>query len=132
MRSAGTCWALPRSARLGLVVRGYPEILPVNYGVARRCVVVRTDPGLKLHHARFERACFEVDDLHLATRTGWSVLVKGRAAEIRYPDELEQAADRRPRAWGHGNEELYIGILSSAIAGWRIMADAPLGADWPG
>jgi hypothetical protein len=33
--------------------------------------------GTKLSHARFERVCFQVDELDMARRTGWSVLVKG-------------------------------------------------------
>jgi nitroimidazol reductase NimA-like FMN-containing flavoprotein (pyridoxamine 5'-phosphate oxidase superfamily) len=109
--------------RLAVVVRGYPEIFPVNYAVARDRVVIRTDPGAKLSHARFERVCFEVDELDMARRTGWSVLVKGVVHELkpgdRHAEELDLAA-ARIRPWAGGSKAHILVVTPVNITGRRI------------
>jgi uncharacterized protein len=111
--------------RLAVVVGGYPEVFPVNYTVVRERVVIRTDPGLKLVHSRFERAGFEVDDLDMESRAGWSVLVKGviheLAADDPHADELELAASRI-RPWAGGAKPHVLVVTPVSISGRRIVA----------
>ena len=76
------CFELLAGQQLGQVVlvddRG-PLALPVNYVVDQHSVLFRTDEGTKLEVAsRGARVAFEVDGAEEATRTGWSVLVRGR------------------------------------------------------
>jgi uncharacterized protein len=109
--------------RLAVVVGGYPEIFPVNYAVVRDRVVIRTDPGAKLSHARFERVCFEVDELDVARRTGWSVLVKGVVHELkagdRHAEELDLAA-ARIRPWAGGSKAHILVVTPVNVTGRRI------------
>jgi uncharacterized protein len=110
--------------RLAVVVGGYPEILPVNYAVVRDRVVIRTDPGAKLAHARFDRVCFEVDELDMARRTGSSVLVKGVVHELkegdRHAEELELAA-ARISPWVGGAKAHILVVTPVNVTGRRIV-----------
>src|SRR3974390_225744 len=74
--------------RLGVVVDGQPLIFPVNFVLDNDAIVLRTDEGTKLHAARSGPVAFECDHIDRTYHTGWSVLVTGRAAEIRDPAEL--------------------------------------------
>ena len=57
-----------------------PAIIPVNYRVIDGAVVFWTSPGSKMSAAAEGAVvAFEVDDYQLADRSGWSVLVVGRA-----------------------------------------------------
>ena len=91
------CWLLVAQhavCRIGVLVDSAPEVYPVNHIVDERTIVFRTDAGNKLSGLeRSPSVCFEVDDLDLAGRVGWSVLVKGRAIEID-ADELHGLATR--------------------------------------
>jgi uncharacterized protein len=52
-------------------------------------VVFRTDPGSKLDAAaERELVAFDVDAADEATRTGWSVVVRGALAEVSDPGDL--------------------------------------------
>jgi uncharacterized protein len=110
--------------RLAVVVGGYPEVFPVNYAVVRDRVVIRTDPGLKLRHARFERVCFQVDELDMARRTGWSVLVKGIVHELkegdRHAEELDFAA-AQIRPWAGGARSHILVVSPMSVTGRRIV-----------
>ena len=61
-------------------------IFPVNYVFDQDLVIFRTDPGSKLDAAtERELVAFEVDATDEATRTGWSVVVRGTLADITDP-----------------------------------------------
>jgi uncharacterized protein len=111
--------------RLAVVVSGYPEVFPVNYTIVGDRVVIRTDPGAKLAHARFERVCFEVDELDTARRTGWSVLVKGIVHELaeddRHANELQLAASKI-RAWAGGAKAHVLVVTPVSLSGRRIVS----------
>jgi nitroimidazol reductase NimA-like FMN-containing flavoprotein (pyridoxamine 5'-phosphate oxidase superfamily) len=112
--------------RLALVVGGYPEVIPVNYAVVRDRVVIRSDPGMKLRHARFERVCFQVDELDMPHRTGWSVLVKGIVHELkagdRHAEELDFAA-AQIRPWAEGAKSHVLVVTPMNVSGRRLVGD---------
>jgi nitroimidazol reductase NimA-like FMN-containing flavoprotein (pyridoxamine 5'-phosphate oxidase superfamily) len=122
--STEECWALLALhpvGRIGVLVNSAPEIYPVNHVVDEGTVVFRTDPGSKLHGIdRSPSVCFEADDLSLDDRTGWSVLVKGRAAEIDDPEELRRAQALPLRFWVLGEKGHWIRITPSEITGRQI------------
>ena len=93
--------------RLGFYADGEVVLLPVNHAVDGQDVVFRTASGSKLTAAEEQDlVAFEADDYDLRTRSGWSVLVTGRAMVVY--DEAEasrwleasvaarQTSDRRP------------------------------------
>jgi uncharacterized protein len=117
------CFGLLAGQRLGRVAvvddLG-PIALPVNYVVDRHTVVFRTDEGTKLDAARQRtRVAFEVDGADAATRSGWSVVVRGEATEITDPAELA-ALRRLPLfPWAPGAKSRYVRILPAMLTGRR-------------
>jgi uncharacterized protein len=126
---AGRCWQLLASTpvgRIGVLNDSAPEIYPVNHAVDGQTVVFRTDPGTKLRGLlRSPAVCFEVDGVDAAEATGWSVLVKGRAEQIRDPDEL-RAVGRLPlQPWSLGDKVQWIRIVPAEVTGRRIWSRVP-------
>jgi hypothetical protein len=69
--------------RVGFDDEGIPTILPVNFGVAGRDVIFRTDAGSKLTMAMNNQvAAFETDGIDEAHKVAWSVLLRGMAEVI--------------------------------------------------
>jgi nitroimidazol reductase NimA-like FMN-containing flavoprotein (pyridoxamine 5'-phosphate oxidase superfamily) len=74
--------------RVGFCADGEVVILPVNHAVDGQDVVFRTASGSKLTAAgEQDLVAFEADRYDLQSRTGWSILVTGRATVVY--DEVE-------------------------------------------
>jgi nitroimidazol reductase NimA-like FMN-containing flavoprotein (pyridoxamine 5'-phosphate oxidase superfamily) len=100
-----------------------PAIFPVNFIFDRFMVVFRTDEGSKLDAAcRGSRVAFEVDGIDLATRTGWSVLVRGEAVEVTSPAEVQRLAEIALQPWAPGAKAHFVRILPIAVTGRQIAA----------
>lgn len=109
--------------RLGFVERGGPVILPVNYTVDGRSIVLRTGEGSKLSTAMMQRpVCFEIDDWDPVAHTGWSVLAKGVSDEVLDDDEIARL-DRLPvRPWSRPDlRSHWIRIMVEELTGRRIV-----------
>ena len=107
-----------RFGRLGVVVDGQVEILPVNYGMDGESIVFCTNAGRKLTGILSGEATFEVDRLEPAARAGWSVVVHGRSENIpsaRRPS-LEHIAD----PWT-GPKDFLVRIIPRSITGRRVL-----------
>jgi uncharacterized protein len=77
--------------RVSFCTDGEVVTLPVNHVVDGQDVVFRTDRGSKLSAAdRRDHVAFEADDYDPRTRTGWSVLLKGRAEVVREDAEIQR------------------------------------------
>jgi uncharacterized protein len=77
--------------RVSFCTDGEVVTLPVNHVVDGQDIVFRTDQGSKLSAAeRQDHVAFEADDYDLRTRTGWSVLVKGRAEVVHEDTEIQR------------------------------------------
>jgi nitroimidazol reductase NimA-like FMN-containing flavoprotein (pyridoxamine 5'-phosphate oxidase superfamily) len=113
--------------RLALVDDHGPIALPINYVVDQQTVLFRTDEGTKLDVAiRSTRVAFEVDGVNEATRTGWSVLVRGEATEVTDQAELARVRALPLYPWAPGAKGHYIRILPALLTGRRIaLPDAP-------
>ena len=107
--------------RLAYVDAGVPVIVPVNHGVHGTVLVVRSLDGGKLGAAIFEKpVAFEADDLDAATRTGWSVVVRGHA-EVLDGGVAERVAERVDSwAVGDGASVTWIRIVPDEIGGRRL------------
>jgi nitroimidazol reductase NimA-like FMN-containing flavoprotein (pyridoxamine 5'-phosphate oxidase superfamily) len=118
------CFGLLAGEHLGRVAltddRG-PVVFPVNFVLDRHTVVFRTEPGTKLDAAaRGGRVCFEVDKADEATRTGWSVLVRGEAIEVTDEAELSRLRRLTSPPWAPGRRNHYVRILPATLTGRRI------------
>lgn len=109
--------------RIAYVDAGAPAIVPVNHLVDGSTVVLRSMDGGKLGAALFERAvAFEVDDLDVATHSGWSIVVRGRAEVIE--DEDARAYDAWLDSWAlkDGTSTTWVRILADEVSGRRLHA----------
>jgi len=122
--STEECWALVGAmpvGRIGVLVDSAPEIYPMNHVVDGATVVFRTDVGSKLIGLlRSPAVCYEVDDVDLVTRTGWSVLIKGRAEELHDIEDRRRVAATPLHVWATGTRHHWIRIVPDEITGRRI------------
>jgi uncharacterized protein len=103
-----------------------PVVFPVNFVLHRHMVVLRTDEGTKLDAAiKGSRVAFEIDGTDTATRTGWSVVVRGEAVEVTDPAELARLRRLPLHPWAPGAKAHYVRILPAAVTGRRICAPQP-------
>jgi uncharacterized protein len=95
-------------------------------------VVFRTDEGTKLDAAsRGARVAFEVDGTDAATRTGWSIVIRGEAVEITEPAELARPRELPLYPWAPGARSRYVRILPASLTGRRIsVPDGTLAGRW--
>lgn len=119
---ATECAALLRSHTIGRVGWGSgdgPQILPVTYVFRDEQIIFRTSPYGALAELRSaQQVAFEVDEFDLATRTGWSVLVRGTARAATNADELSGLwQEQEPIPWASGNRTLFITISPEHLSG---------------
>lgn len=121
---AEECWRRLEGgsvARLGVIVGKHPDIFPVNYRVRGREVLIRTAPGTKLAAAVLGgRVALEIDAVDHDQRSGWSVVVHGRAEELESLEAL-QAAERTGLApWAVGVRDRWIRVVPEHLTGRAI------------
>jgi hypothetical protein len=121
--------------RLGVVEGGAALIFPVNFAVADGTILVRTAPGAKLRAARRAPVTLEVDQVDSETRTGWSVMVRGRVEEITSFDApaVRALRDLPLHPWA-GEKPVWLRILPSVVSGRRLtgpQAPAPTAPSEP-
>jgi len=121
------CWELLGSAGVGRLVYvedGMPVAHPVNFVRSGGDVVIRTGPGGGLRAAeRGDRVAFQRDEIDPDTRTGWSVLLAGRARVVRDVDELVGLIDPYARPWALGRGEQMVRVIGERITGRRLPAE---------
>lgn len=122
-------WALVREAvvgRIAVVVGDQPEIFPVNYLVDHGSIVFRTAEGTKLAHSVERRVAFEVDGYDAAHGEAWSVVIKGRAREIKELYETLDALDLPLFSWHTAPKPHFVRIVPDQITARRFhVLDAP-------
>jgi nitroimidazol reductase NimA-like FMN-containing flavoprotein (pyridoxamine 5'-phosphate oxidase superfamily) len=122
----GECWQLIAPGgvgRIAFTTSSGPVVLPVNFAVVADSLVIRTGQGTLIQAHAYDRVAFEVDHLDEAMHQGWSVLVSGRAHQVRQPSELgylREAAAVWP--WPGGEREAYVRIVPDRITGRRVEA----------
>ncbi len=119
------CWALVgRSAigRVGVTVDGRPLVFPINFVLDGNAVVFRTSAGTKLWAARRAPIVFECDAIDARYHTGWSVMLAGRAEEIRNPLERSRLARLPLTPWTVGEKPVWLRLRPRTISGRRIPA----------
>jgi nitroimidazol reductase NimA-like FMN-containing flavoprotein (pyridoxamine 5'-phosphate oxidase superfamily) len=122
-----------RLGRLAIPDFGGPVIFPVNYVVDQDLVVFRTDPGTKLDAAtERESVAFEVDAVDEATRTGWSVVVRGTLADITDPAHLGRLRALPLYPWAPGEKSRYVRVRPVSVTGRRIRIPHDLPFTWWG
>jgi nitroimidazol reductase NimA-like FMN-containing flavoprotein (pyridoxamine 5'-phosphate oxidase superfamily) len=119
--SRGGIGRIAFSGRFGLTV------LPVNYQLYDKTVVFRTaqdspmgeDLRTDIANAEYKVA-FEIDEINLAERGGWSVLIQGAAHHVDSESERESLLRAGVEPWPGGTREHFIRIIPTLITGRRI------------
>jgi hypothetical protein len=109
--------------RLAVVVDGSPQVVPVNYATPGGGVVVfRTAAGTIVTEASLREVAFEVDEVDPATRSGWSVEVRGFGRDI--SDALDadsvQLRGLPLVTWVPGTRDQWFKIVPDAVTGRRL------------
>jgi nitroimidazol reductase NimA-like FMN-containing flavoprotein (pyridoxamine 5'-phosphate oxidase superfamily) len=104
--------------RVGILAHMSPDIFPVNYVMLGELIAFRTAPGTKLAHAlRNARVTFEIDYSDPQRRTGWSVIVKGRAQVVTDDDMLTALESTRLKPFSSSAKDHWIVIHPDIITG---------------
>ena len=125
------CVALLASAsfgRVGISVEALPAILPVTIAMMDDSVIFRTIPGTKLAFAAAGAIlAVEVDEYDPSIRNGWSVLVRGTAAEITDPRAIDRARELLADSWiGDESAEHFVGVSCDLVTGRRLRRSLPV------
>jgi len=119
------CWqhlAGVSVGRIGLLVDGRPEVLPVNFILDGESVLFRTAEGTVLNEAAFKVVAFEADFVEQETHEAWSVLVQGVAQDITHA--IDANAERMRSlslvTWAPGTRHRWFRIEPDKITGRRL------------
>ncbi|GAA1405383.1 pyridoxamine 5'-phosphate oxidase family protein [Kitasatospora putterlickiae] len=122
---ADTCLRLLGTVPVGRVVyteHALPAVLPVSFEVTpegRLLLAVRrgsaTARGLD-----GTVVAFQADQLDPVTRTGWSVLVHGRADVLRDPEQIRRALGSGLRPWVGDPDPMFVSLVPELISGRRL------------
>lgn len=107
------------------------QILPVTYAWYQDAVVFRTSPyGVLSELIQPTEVAVEIDDLHQEQRSGWSVVVRGRAEAIAEPRELVQLWTVDGLVpWAPGVRNLFIRVQPQQISGRQLQSAAEESTD---
>jgi nitroimidazol reductase NimA-like FMN-containing flavoprotein (pyridoxamine 5'-phosphate oxidase superfamily) len=120
------CMALLASAtfaRVGVSVDALPAILPVTIAMMDEAVVFRTVPGTKLASASARSiVAVEADSYDSSERDGWSVLVRGVAAELVEAGAIARARDLLADSWLNDDVAAhYVSVSCDLVTGRRLV-----------
>ncbi|GAA3632945.1 pyridoxamine 5'-phosphate oxidase family protein [Streptomyces sp. S1A] len=121
------CLNLLGQVPLGRIVyteNALPAVLPVNFFLDRdQAVVLRTSGTSRMARAvDGSVVAFEVDRFDEATRSGWSVVVTGRASLVTDPGEAERLGRSGPLSWAPVEDGVHVRIGAELVTG-RLLED---------
>ncbi|MFI7413491.1 pyridoxamine 5'-phosphate oxidase family protein [Streptomyces sp. NPDC049627] len=116
------CLRLLAKVPIGRVVytrQALPAVLPVNFALdTDASVLLRTSPDSDLVRAiDGVVVAFEADEFDADTRSGWSVVVTGRATVVTDPGELERLSEVGPTSWMPLRDPVFVRIESEMVTG---------------
>jgi hypothetical protein len=116
-----TCWMHLRSVevgRLAVCVDDSPDIFPINFLVDHGTVVFRTAEGSKLAAALSTPiVAFEADGHDKETNEAWSVVLKGRAEEVKQLYDQIDVSDLPLFPWHGAAKPIFIRLVPETISG---------------
>lgn len=115
------CWthlACSTVGRIAYVDPLGPVILPFNYVVQDGLIWIRTASYNQLAlHLSGQAVAFEVDHQDEHLRTGWSVLVRGRADHALRDDSRAVNGWPDPEPWPDGNRSMVFCVTPREVSG---------------
>jgi nitroimidazol reductase NimA-like FMN-containing flavoprotein (pyridoxamine 5'-phosphate oxidase superfamily) len=113
--------------RVSFFSDGEIVVLPVNYVMDGQDPVFCTARGSKLSAAEGQDiVAFEADEYDVTTKSGWSVLVNGRAFAIYEDTEIRRLNGLDLQSWATAADRpFWIRIRPTAVSGRLTPADGP-------
>ncbi|MER5400621.1 pyridoxamine 5'-phosphate oxidase family protein [Streptomyces sp. NPDC002599] len=116
------CVRLLAEVPVGRVVytrQALPAVLPVNFCLdTDSSVLLRTSSDSDLVRAIDGAVvAFEADEFDAETRSGWSVVVTGRATVVTDPAEHERLSEVGPASWMPLRNAVFVRIGSEMVTG---------------
>ncbi|MFE8011710.1 pyridoxamine 5'-phosphate oxidase family protein [Streptomyces antibioticus] len=116
------CLRMLAKVPVGRVVytrQALPAVLPINFSLdTDASVLLCTSPGSDLVRAiDGVVVAFEADEFNAATRSGWSVVVTGRAGVVTDPAEHERLTQTGPTSWMPLRDVVFVRIESEMVTG---------------
>lgn len=117
--------ALAATVPVGRLVFNHGDdlvVIPVNHLLEDGDVLMRTADGSEMLAAarRGASAVLEVDNLENWSRSGWSVLIRGRLSEVSDPAAVDRVLTSRLRPWAHGERDHVLRLPAAQVTGRRI------------
>jgi len=107
--------------RLIFTVNALPAVRLMNFAVADGLIVVRTAAGTTVARKVDDAiVAFEADDLDVATSSGWSVVVTGRATRVSDPDLIARYRNVPLMPWAAGERDQFLTITMEMLEGRRV------------
>ncbi|MDH6521415.1 nitroimidazol reductase NimA-like FMN-containing flavoprotein (pyridoxamine 5'-phosphate oxidase superfamily) [Streptomyces sp. SAI-208] len=119
------CLRLMAGTPVGRIVhtrQALPAVLPVNFCLDDRGgVLLRTAADSELVRAvDGVVVAFETDEVDAVARSGWSVVVTGRADVVTDPAEHARLCRVGPRSWAPSPEEVFVRIEPELVTGRQL------------
>ncbi|MDN3029288.1 pyridoxamine 5'-phosphate oxidase family protein [Streptomyces sp. S.PB5] len=123
----------PPVGRIVHTHKALPAVLPVNFGLDGGAVVLRTAAASELVRAiDGVVVAFEADEVDAVARSGWSVVVTGRAAVVTDPAEHARLCRVGPRSWAPSPMEVFVRIEPELVTGRQLVGGRTrYGVDFP-
>lgn len=130
------CFALIQTMPIGRVVYSewaLPVIVAVNFALDGMDIVVRTQRRSRLAtQAPGNVVAFEVDDIDIATRSGWSVVMTGRFQLVDEPADIRRLDGIGLHSWAPSAHDRYLKLRPEVVTGRRIPRAATTARDAAG
>ncbi|MER6524000.1 pyridoxamine 5'-phosphate oxidase family protein [Streptomyces sp. NPDC001508] len=120
------CLRLLATAQVGRIVftrQALPAVLPVTFRVdGDGAVLLRTSAASELVRAVAGAVvAFEADAVDADTRSGWSVVVTGRAAVVTDRAELKRLERTGLRSWSSSPAEVFVRVGPDLVTGCELV-----------
>ncbi|MFH9348717.1 pyridoxamine 5'-phosphate oxidase family protein [Kitasatospora sp. NPDC017646] len=127
--SEAECLRLLSTVPVGRVVyteHALPAVLPVSFEVLDGRLVLAVRRGSATARGLDGTVvAFQADLLDPVTRTGWSVLVHGRADAVSDPEQVRRVLRSGLRPWVGDPEPLFIALVPELVSGRRLFPTGP-------
>lgn len=113
--------------RVGFLADGEVVVLPVNHVVDGQDLVFRTARGAKLSAAEGQNlVAFEADEYDELTKSGWSVLVTGRAEVVYEEADVQRLSRHGLHPWVSAmGDPFWIRIRATSVSGRQTPRPGP-------
>ncbi|MEV0414925.1 pyridoxamine 5'-phosphate oxidase family protein [Streptomyces sp. NPDC050448] len=120
------CLGLLATAPVGRIVytrQALPAVLPVNFSLdSDGAVLLRISAESELVRAVDGAVvAFEADAVDAVSRSGWSVVLTGRAAVVTDQAELNRLDQTGPRSWAPSPKEVFVRIEPELVTGRELV-----------